>query len=115
MIAVSPDRATRARAPAPDGRVAGLRLGSVASCSACGKELPGEFPFCPFCGAPIPGGRGASREQRKVVTVLFCDVTGSSALGEQLDPEALRALLARYFERMKSIVEKHGGLVEKFI
>jgi class 3 adenylate cyclase/tetratricopeptide (TPR) repeat protein len=49
------------------------------------------------------------------VTVLFCDVTGSTALGESLDPEALRALLAGYFERMKSIVERHGGVVEKFI
>jgi class 3 adenylate cyclase/tetratricopeptide (TPR) repeat protein len=47
--------------------------------------------------------------------VLFCDVTGSSELGEKLDPEALRALLARYFERMKAIVERHGGSVEKFI
>ena len=47
--------------------------------------------------------------------MLFCDVTGSTALGEQLDPEALRALLARYFERMKAIVERHGGTVEKFI
>ena len=61
-------------------------------------------------GGPVP-----AREQRKVVTVLFCDVTGSTALGEQLDPEPLRALLARYFERMKAIVERHGGTVEKFI
>ena len=53
--------------------------------------------------------------QRKTVTVLFCDVTGSTALGESLDPEALRALLARYFERMKAIVERHGGSVEKFV
>ena len=53
--------------------------------------------------------------QRKTVTILFCDVTGSTSLGESVDPEALRALLARYFERMKSIVERHGGTVEKFI
>src|ERR1700745_4251090 len=53
--------------------------------------------------------------QRKTVTVLFCDVTGSTALGESTDPEALRALLARYFERMKAIVHSHGGSVEKFI
>src|SRR5919205_1169853 len=52
---------------------------------------------------------------RKVVTVLFCDVVGSTALGESVDPEALRALLARYFDRMKGIVESHGGSVEKFI
>ncbi len=52
---------------------------------------------------------------RKTVTVLFCDVTGSTELGERTDPEALRMLLARYFERMKAIVEAHGGTVEKFI
>jgi class 3 adenylate cyclase len=52
---------------------------------------------------------------RKVVTVLFCDVVGSTALGESVDPEALQALLAGYFERMKRIVESHGGSVEKFI
>jgi class 3 adenylate cyclase/tetratricopeptide (TPR) repeat protein len=90
-----------------------LRLAGVASCPACGKDLPGEFPFCPFCGAALAAA--PSREQRKVVTVLFCDVTGSTELGEKLDPEALRALLARYFERMKAIVERHGGSVEKFI
>ena len=49
------------------------------------------------------------------MTVLFCDVSGSTELGERLDPEALRALLARYFEQMKQIVERHGGSVEKFI
>src|SRR6059036_169300 len=52
---------------------------------------------------------------RKVVTVLFCDVVGSTALGESVDPEALQGLLARYFERMKGIVESHGGSVEKFV
>jgi class 3 adenylate cyclase len=52
---------------------------------------------------------------RKVVTVLFCDVVGSTALGESVDPEALQAVLARYFERMRGIVESHGGSVEKFI
>ena len=46
---------------------------------------------------------------------MFSDVTGSTALGESTDPEALRALLARYFDRMKAIVESHGGTVEKFI
>src|SRR5438445_9639887 len=52
---------------------------------------------------------------RNVVTVLFCDVVGSTALGESVDPEALQGLLARYFDRMKGIVESHGGSVEKFI
>jgi class 3 adenylate cyclase len=84
----------------------------VAACPACGKENPEGARFCNECAAPLTG---ESREQRKTVTVLFCDVTGSTALGEQTDPEALRALLARYFERMKGIVESHGGTVEKFI
>src|SRR5207302_8577017 len=65
-------------------------------------------------GSELTAGPTA-REQRKTVTVVFCDVTGSTALGESTDPEALRALLARYFERMKGIVEEHGGSVEKFI
>jgi class 3 adenylate cyclase len=52
---------------------------------------------------------------RKTVTVLFCDVTGSTALGEQLDPEALRRTMGRYFEEIRAVVERHGGLVEKFI
>jgi len=54
-------------------------------------------------------------KHRKIVTVLFCDVVGSTALGESVDPEALQGLLARYFERMKAIVESHEGSVEKFI
>src|SRR5262245_561690 len=56
-----------------------------------------------------------AQEQRKTVTVLFCDLAGSPARGESVDPERLRALLASYFERMKAIVEHHGGSVEKFI
>src|SRR5947207_6787708 len=83
-------------------------------CAVCSYESETPFKFCPECGAaaepPAP-----TREQRKVVTVLFCDITGSTALGERLDPEPLRALLARYFERMRAIVESHGGTVEKFI
>jgi class 3 adenylate cyclase/tetratricopeptide (TPR) repeat protein len=86
----------------------------VIVCADCGHEAAEPFKFCPECGAPARVGVPA-REQRKVVTVLFCDVTGSTSLGESLDPESLRALLARYFERMKAIVEWHGGTVEKFI
>jgi class 3 adenylate cyclase len=59
--------------------------------------------------------RGDRVMRRKVVSVLFCDVVGSTTLGEAIDPEALQAVLARYFERMKAIVERHGGSVEKFI
>ena len=84
----------------------------MATCAVCGYEAAEAFKFCPECGATL-GADG--REQRKVVTVLFCDVVGSTALGEAVDPEVTRLLLARYFERMKGIVERHGGTVEKFI
>ena len=81
-------------------------------CAACGHELPEGAKFCLECGAPVAPAT-APREQRKTVTVLFCDVAGSTELGESTDPEALRALLARYFERMKEIVERHGGSAEE--
>ena len=82
------------------------------ACAVCGYQAAEAFKFCPECGAAAVA---RTSEQRKVVTVLFCDVVGSTALGESTDPEAVRTLLARYFERMKAIVERHGGTVEKFI
>ena len=66
------------------------------------------------CAAALAAPEVA-REQRKTVTVLFCDVTGSTALGERLDPESLRHVMARYFETASEVVERHGGTVEKFI
>jgi class 3 adenylate cyclase len=84
------------------------------ACSSCGRKIVGDFAFCPHCGTELPRA-GPVGERRKTVTVLFCDVTGSTALGESLDPEALRRLLARYFERMRGIVERYDGTVEKFI
>jgi class 3 adenylate cyclase/tetratricopeptide (TPR) repeat protein len=84
----------------------------VSVCTTCGFEAAAPFRFCPECGEPAGD---AGRELRKTVTVVFCDLAGSTALGERTDPEALRALLARYFERVKGIVEAHGGTVEKFI
>src|SRR5436190_8999099 len=81
-------------------------------CANCGHENSDAARFCELCAAALGGGSG---ERRKVVTVLFCDVVGSTALGESTDPEALRGLLGRYFDEMKAIVERHGGSVEKFI
>jgi class 3 adenylate cyclase/tetratricopeptide (TPR) repeat protein len=83
-------------------------------CPACGHENSDSARFCEDCATAL-SLLPASHEQRKMVTVVFCDVTGSTALGEATDPEALRALLARYFARMKGIIESHGGTVEKFI
>jgi class 3 adenylate cyclase len=86
----------------------------VAICANCGHETAENANFCPACGAPYKFLANA-REVRKTVTIVFCDVTGSTELGESTDPEPLRVLLARYFERMKTILEAHGGSVEKFI
>ncbi|MEP6978039.1 MAG: AAA family ATPase [Thermoleophilia bacterium] len=83
-------------------------------CSACGRDNPEDARFCNSCGAPLAQA-AVPREQRKVVTVLFCDVTGSTSLGEQLDPEAMRTVMARYFETARTAIERHGGTVEKFI
>jgi class 3 adenylate cyclase/tetratricopeptide (TPR) repeat protein len=55
------------------------------------------------------------RLTRKTVTVLFADVVGSTALGETRDPEAVRTLMGRYFERMSGVIERHGGTVEKYV
>ena len=82
-------------------------------CSNCGQENPEGFRFCGSCGAELTPE--TAREVRKTVTVLFCDVTGSTSLGEQLDPETLRRTMGRYFEELRSVVERHGGTVEKFI
>jgi class 3 adenylate cyclase len=86
----------------------------VPICAACGQENPEGFRFCGACAAPL-AETPAPREQRKRVSVLFCDVTGSTALGEQLDPEALRRVMRRYFDEIAAVVERHGGTVEKFI
>ena len=87
----------------------------VLTCPSCGQENPAGSRFCNACGVPLAEQGTSGREYRKVVTVLFCDVAGSTALGERVDPEALRALLGRYFVQMKAIVERHGGTVEKFV
>src|SRR4249920_161260 len=83
-------------------------------CVSCGVESPPEARFCMSCGTELVRVEPA-REQRKVVTVLFCDLVGSTALGESTDPEALRARMRRYFEDLRVILERHGGTVEKFV
>src|SRR6266446_7305272 len=83
-------------------------------CGRCGQENPEGFAFCGSCGAALDGDE-AGQQQRKTVTVVFCDLAGSTALGDSTDPEVLEVRLRRYFERMQTIVERHGGTVEKFI
>jgi class 3 adenylate cyclase/tetratricopeptide (TPR) repeat protein len=82
-------------------------------CPNCGHYSAKAFEFCARCGSPT--ATVSSREQRKRVTVFFCDVIASTALGEGLDPESLRRMLTRYFETAQQVIEAHGGTVEKFI
>jgi predicted ATPase/class 3 adenylate cyclase len=86
----------------------------MGACPSCSRELPGEFPFCPFCGAGLTA-EAPAREERKIVTVLFCDLADSTARAEQLDPEDVRALLSNYHARVREQLERFGGTVEKFI
>ena len=86
----------------------------MVTCSACGSKNAAEAKFCSECGARLAS---ASRpiEERKVVTIVFCDLVGSTARAEQLDPEDVRAELSSYHARVRSELERHGGTVEKFI
>ena len=86
----------------------------VPVCPNCNEENPERAKFCLSCGTALAAAP-AAREVRKTVTVLFTDVTGSTALGEANDPEAMRAVMERYFDRMRLVIESHGGTVEKFI
>src|SRR3954454_16915248 len=83
-------------------------------CASCGRENPEGFRFCGSCGAALEPV-AAPREVRKVVTLVFCDLSGSTALGDRTDPEALRATMRGYYEEMRRILERHGGTVEKFV
>lgn len=86
----------------------------VTACSTCGARNPERARFCFECGAALPE-RAPAGEVRKVVTILFSDVAGSTALGERLDPEAVREVMGRYFSAARQAIEFHGGTVEKFI
>jgi class 3 adenylate cyclase/tetratricopeptide (TPR) repeat protein len=89
----------------------------VLRCPACGEENPERFRHCGYCGAKLsrPDDAEAPEEVRKTVTVVFCDLKGSTSLGERLDSESLREVLGVYFSAMRQVLERHGGTVEKYI
>ncbi|HSI97285.1 MAG TPA: AAA family ATPase, partial [Gaiellaceae bacterium] len=84
------------------------------TCPSCGQDNPDGFRLCGMCGASL-APEAVAREERKVVTVVFCDLVGFTAKAEQLDPEDVRAILGPYHERVRAELERHGGTVEKFI
>src|SRR5262245_35039310 len=84
------------------------------TCSACGVENPDIARFCLACGTQLAEAR-PPQETRKIVTIVFSDLKGSTSLGEALDSEALREVMPRYFDAMRGELERHGGVIEKFI
>jgi class 3 adenylate cyclase len=88
----------------------------VATCSSCGKENPEGFAFCGYCTAPLteqpPPG---VLEERKVVSVLFCDLVGFTAASQAADPEDVRARIRPYHARVRQEIERYGATVEKFV
>jgi class 3 adenylate cyclase/tetratricopeptide (TPR) repeat protein len=108
----------------------GARL--VAPCPSCGTANPPGQRFCGECGTALearapaagvspgpspapPALRESSTAERRLVSVLFADLVGFTALSEGLDSEEVRDLLSRYFETARAVVERYGGTVEKFI
>jgi class 3 adenylate cyclase/tetratricopeptide (TPR) repeat protein len=84
-------------------------------CASCGEDSPARARFCPGCGAPLPEHGGGLTEERKVVTVLFCDLVGSTARADGADPEDVQATLDPYHARLRAELERFGATVEKFI
>ncbi|MEX2612748.1 MAG: adenylate/guanylate cyclase domain-containing protein, partial [Gaiellaceae bacterium] len=85
------------------------------TCPSCGSENADTAKFCSECGSTLAATPSARREERKVVTVVFADLVGSTARAERLDPEDVRAILAPYHDRLRAELERRGGTVEKFI
>ena len=85
----------------------------MSTCAACGAPLPDDARFCPACAAPVQAG--PDERERKLATVLFADLVGSTELGGSQDPERTRALLERFYDSMAAEIETAGGTVEKFV
>jgi len=88
----------------------------VLICASCGKENPDGFAFCGYCRAPLTEQpTPPALEERKIVSVLFCDLVGFTAASEQQDPEDVRARIRPYHARLRQEIERCGGTVEKFV
>jgi class 3 adenylate cyclase/tetratricopeptide (TPR) repeat protein len=84
----------------------------MAVCRQCGAELPSAARFCASCGTPVDAHVG---DERKVVTVLFADLVGSTATGSESDPEEFGAAIRPQLARIREALERHGGTIEKYI
>jgi class 3 adenylate cyclase len=84
-------------------------------CAVCGQDNPGGFRFCGACGASLTTPSRAPAEERRLVTVLFCDLVDFTARSDQADPEDVGALLRPYHARQRAEIERLGGTLDKFI
>ncbi len=84
------------------------------ACPGCGLEAREDYAFCPLCGAALTSPL-AMPEERKTVTILFCDLVAFTAMSEAADPEDVDAVLRPYHSATRKVIESHGGSVEKFI
>ena len=89
----------------------------MVKCPGCGEENPAKFRLCGYCGTPLAPAAAPlpAHEIRKTVTLLFTDLKDSTALGEQLDSEAMHEVKERYFNAMAAEIVRHGGKIEKYI
>jgi class 3 adenylate cyclase len=85
----------------------------MATCRRCSAPLPESARFCFICGTPVE--REPAARERKLATVLFADLVGSTALGGSIDPEQTRDMLDRFYDAMAAEIALGGGTVEKFI
>ena len=95
------------------------------TCTSCGQPVQAGFKFCGQCGAPLAGTPAIPRQEtaaaaapvaeRRLCSVLFCDLVGFTPLSEARDPEEVRELLSEYFETASTVIRRYGGTVEKFI
>ena len=87
----------------------------MSACLACGHENREGAKFCEECAAPLAASAHPVVEERKVVSVLFCDLVGFTAGSASADPEDIRRMLDSYFTMVRAQIVAHGGVVEKFI
>jgi class 3 adenylate cyclase len=85
------------------------------TCGSCGQDNPDVARFCLACGTSLEEAPPQPREERRIVTVLFVDLVGSTSRAEALDPEDVRSLLDRYHRCVRAEIERFGGVVEKFV
>jgi len=99
------------------------------TCAACGARIPSGARFCPACGTPVPADeavvpgpgtavprpQGSEGDEIRPITALFADVVGSTALGERLGPDEVKALVGECVTRMSRAVEEFGGTVQAYM